>query len=232
MKALAMDTSTFVMTVAIVDGEVVLGEIVTNLKKNHSLRLMPAISKLMDEVGIKPNELERIIVGYGPGSYTGVRIGVTTAKSLAFALNIPIVGVSTLEILAQNGRFFDGYVCPFIDARRGQVYTGLYQSTHMVVQPKENDQLVLMEDWLMKLNEYDEQILFLSNDLSLHKERIVDILGEKAVFPTFHMNNLRASELALLGIQKQPAVSVHTFVPQYLQLAEAEAKWLKEHGEK
>ncbi len=232
MKVLAIDTSTYVMGVAFVDGDVVLGEIVTNLKKNHSLRLMPAIEQLMKEVGMTPDELERIVVGHGPGSYTGVRIGVTTAKSLAFALNIPIVGVSTLEMLAQNGRFFDGWICPFIDARRGQVYTGLYKASGTKILAQQPDQLVLMEEWLEKLKITNQRVLFLSNDLPLHKETIERILGKKAVFPVLSMQNPRSSELALLGIEKEPEQSVHTFVPQYLQLAEAEAKWLKENSDK
>lgn len=232
MKVLAIDTSTYVMGVAVVDGDVVLGEIVTNLKKNHSLRLMPAIEQLMKEVGMTPDELERIVVGHGPGSYTGVRIGVTTAKSLAFALNIPIVGVSTLEMLAQNGRFFDGWICPFIDARRGQVYTGLYKASGTKILAQQPDQLVLMEEWLEKLKITNQRVLFLSNDLPLHKETIERILGKKAVFPVLSMQNPRSSELALLGIEKEPEQSVHTFVPQYLQLAEAEAKWLKENSDK
>lgn len=232
MKVLAMDTSTFVMGVAIADGGVVLGEIHTNLKKNHSLRLMPAISKLMEEANLLPEELDRIVVAHGPGSYTGVRIGVTTAKTLAFALDVPIVGVSTLEAFAQNGRFFSGFVCPFIDARRGQVYTGLYQANGMVVEEKEYERLVLMEDWLKKLAEYGEPVLFLSVDLDMHKEMIERYLGKKAVFPPLSINYPRASELAFLGMKKEPAPSVHTFVPQYLQLAEAEAKWLREQGEK
>lgn len=229
MKALAIDTSTYVMGIAVVDGDKILGEMITNLQKNHSIRLMPSIVNLMEEVGIEPNELERIIVAHGPGSYTGVRIGVMTAKALAFALNIPIVGVSTLEVLAQNGRFFSGYICPFIDARRGQVYTGLYKSQDSVVESVQKDQLVLLESWLEQLKTFDQPILFLSsNDLPLHQNVIKEILGDQAVFQVLSMQNPRTAELVQLGLNKEPSQSVHTFVPQYLQLAEAEAKWLKE----
>ena len=91
-KTLAIDTSSFVMGLAVTDGDVTLGEVTTNIKKNHSIRLMPAIDVLMKEVGVKAKELEQIVVAVGPGSYTGVRIGVTTAKTLAWSLQIPVIG--------------------------------------------------------------------------------------------------------------------------------------------
>jgi tRNA threonylcarbamoyladenosine biosynthesis protein TsaB len=228
MKVLAIDTSTYVMGVAVTDGENVLGDLMTNIKKNHSLRLMPAIDKLMNEVGVKPEQLERIVVAEGPGSYTGVRIGVTTAKSMAWALNIPIVGVSSLEVLAHNGRLFQGLVCPLFDARRGQVYTGLYETDRLQFQMKchKADRLVMLNEWLVELKQLNVPILFLGNDLSIHRELIIEKLGSNAVMPQGTMQNSRAQELALLGLKKEPHSNVHTFVPKYLQLAEAEAKWL------
>jgi tRNA threonylcarbamoyladenosine biosynthesis protein TsaB len=126
MKMLAIDTSNFVMGVAVVEENKVIGEIITNLKKNHSVRVMNAVESLLKDCDIAPSELDRIVVAHGPGSYTGVRIGVTIAKTLAWTLNIPLIGVSSLEALAANGRYFDGYIAPLFDARRQQLYTGLY----------------------------------------------------------------------------------------------------------
>lgn len=226
MKALAIDTSTYVMGIAVVEGDVVLGELITNINKNHSIRLMPAISDLMKEVGVKPSELDRIIVGKGPGSYTGVRIGVTIAKTMAWSLKIPIVGVSSLEFQAQNGRFFSGYVCPIMDARRGQVYTGLYQSNRTGVIATKADRHVLFRDWLEELKLLNDPILFLGNDVSLHQDLIIEILGEKGVIGNPSIHNPRPSDLAMIGVAKEPTEDVHTFVPEYLRLAEAEAKWL------
>src|SRR5699024_9282983 len=136
-----------------------IADLTTNIAKNHSVRLMPAIHQMMNEVHIKPAQLEKIIVSKGPGSYTGVRIGLSTAKSLAWALNIPVVGVSSLEALAWQGRFFHGYICPFFDARRGMVYTGLYrwETERMVL--AESDVNILMDDWLERLASYEEDIL-------------------------------------------------------------------------
>lgn len=226
MKVLALDTSNQVMGVAVVDQDVVLGEIITNMKKNHSVRLMPAVESLLQEVYVDVKELDRIAVAYGPGSYTGVRIGVTVAKTLAWSLGIPIVGVSSLEVLAQNGRRFDGLVSPLFDARRGQVYTGLYARQGGHFENVKTDRMILLVDWLNGLKQQPKPILFLGQDLDKHSETIKETLGNQAVFAAAGEQNPRPGELALIASRRDPAQSVHTFVPEYLQLAEAESKWL------
>src|SRR3954452_12881689 len=140
MTILAIDTSNYVLGVALLEDNQVLGEYMTNLKKNHSVRIMPAIQTLMKDCERVPADLTKIVVAKGPGSYTGVRIGVTIAKTLAWTLNIPLVGISSLEILAAGtGRYFDGYVSPIFDARRRLVYTGLYQYQNDELQTIEED---------------------------------------------------------------------------------------------
>ncbi|EIT84399.1 Imetal-dependent protease putative molecular chaperone-like protein [Fictibacillus macauensis ZFHKF-1] len=227
MKALAIDTSNLVMGLAVVDGDTVIGDYTTNLKKNHSIRVMPAIHDLLKEMNMKPNQLDRIVVAKGPGSYTGVRIGVTIAKTLAWTLHKELVGVSSLEVLAQNGKYFPGFVCPLFDARRTQWYTGLYgkkeDGTFGVVK---EDALVLRETWLEQLKALQQPVLFLGNDLPLHQEAIAEALGSQAVFGALADHNPRPTELAALGMMREPE-DVHHFVPSYLQLAEAEANWLK-----
>ncbi|OEH91724.1 tRNA (adenosine(37)-N6)-threonylcarbamoyltransferase complex dimerization subunit type 1 TsaB [Bacillus solimangrovi] len=226
MKVLAIDTSNDVMGVAIVDDNKVIGELITNVKKNHSVRLMPAIEKLLNETDVKVSELDRIVVAEGPGSYTGVRIGVTVAKTLAWSLNIELVGVSGLESLAYNGRYFNGLIVPIFDARRGQVFTGLYQWNDGMLESVMSDKMVIFSELLTELKERNEPVLFVGNDVDLHRELIVDILGDNAIIANFVQNNPRPSELAGCGLLKQP-VDVHSFVPNYLRLAEAEANWLK-----
>jgi len=228
MTVLSIDTSNYVLGVALVDEQKVIGELVTNLKKNHSVRAMPAIQQLMNDCDIQIDELSKIVVAKGPGSYTGVRIGVTIAKTLAWSKNIPLVGVSSLEVLAANGQFFNGYICPLFDARRGQVYTGLYEySTEMKsVLP---DQNVLLTDWLEKLKEKEKPILFVGNDVAIHKETIQQQLGEQAVIADVVHHNPRPSMLAKLGYHRD-SENVHHFVPNYLKMAEAEAKWLEQQN--
>ncbi|MFC0274522.1 tRNA (adenosine(37)-N6)-threonylcarbamoyltransferase complex dimerization subunit type 1 TsaB [Metabacillus herbersteinensis] len=227
MKALAIDTSNYVLGIALIDETQVIGEYITNLKKNHSARAMPAIDSLLKECDIVPQDLDKIIVAVGPGSYTGVRIGVSIAKTLAWSLNVPIVGVSSLETLAANGRLFDGYICPLFDARRGRVYTGLYQSTAEGLLVVEEDQNVLLEDWAEILKEKRKPVLFLGNDVHIHLDTIKEKLIEDAVIGQQPIQNPRPSELAFLGLNKQ-ASDVHSLVPNYIRLAEAEAKWLEQ----
>ncbi|MFC4324330.1 tRNA (adenosine(37)-N6)-threonylcarbamoyltransferase complex dimerization subunit type 1 TsaB [Litchfieldia salsa] len=225
MKVLSIDTSNLVMGIALVEEDKVIGEIITNLKKNHSVRVMPAIEQLLQECDVKPSELEKIVVAKGPGSYTGVRIGVTIAKTLAWTLKIPLVGVSSLEGLATNGRYFKGMISPIFDARRGQVYTGLFSYSENELLTHKEDRITLLTDWLTVLKQNNVPILFIGNDLHLHKEVIYEYLGELASYSAITANNPRPSELAFLGMLKEEE-DVHTFVPNYIRLVEAEANWL------
>jgi tRNA threonylcarbamoyladenosine biosynthesis protein TsaB len=229
MKVLGIDTSNLILSVAVVEEEKVLGEYTTNLQKNHSTRLMPAISMLLDELTLDPQELGAIAVAHGPGSYTGVRIGISTAKTLAWAAGIPIVGISSLQVLAGNVPFFPGRICPLFDARRGQVYTALFHESERVA----DDALRMLDDWLNQLDTESLQVLFLGDDLALHKGTIQQRLGKQAVFGQAEWNIPRASYIARTGVRhilEGRQVKASEIVPQYLQLAEAEAKWLANQG--
>jgi len=232
MKVLAIDTSNYVLGIAIIDDQKVIGEYITNVKINHSIRVMPAIERLMKECEVTPSELTKIVVAKGPGSYTGVRIGVSIAKTLAWTLNIPLVGISSLSILAAStARYFQGFVSPVFDARRGQIYTGLYQYENGQISVLEQDQLVLSKDWAQELTGRSEKILFVGNDLPLHRSTFEDTLGNQAAFAEITEHNPRPSELALLG-RNLPGEDIHSFVPNYIRLAEAEAKWIEANKEK
>ncbi|WP_318506163.1 tRNA (adenosine(37)-N6)-threonylcarbamoyltransferase complex dimerization subunit type 1 TsaB [Bacillus sp. T3] len=232
MKVLAIDTSNYVLGIAIIDDQKVIGEYITNVKINHSIRVMPAIERLMKECEVTPSELTKIVVAKGPGSYTGVRIGVSIAKTLAWTLNIPLVGISSLSILAAStARYFQGFVSPVFDARRGQIYTGLYQYENGKISVLEQDQLVLSKDWAQELTGRSEKILFVGNDLPLHRSTFEDTLGNQAAFAEITEHNPRPSELALLG-RNLPGEDIHSFVPNYIRLAEAEAKWIEANKEK
>jgi tRNA threonylcarbamoyladenosine biosynthesis protein TsaB len=230
MKVLAIDTSNLVMGIAVLDEGKVLGEYITNLKKNHSIRVMPAIEQLMKETGVNPADLDRIVVAKGPGSYTGVRIGVTIAKTLAWTLKKELVGISSLEVLAQSGKYFNGLTVPLFDARRTQLFTGLYgQAVSGEFENLWEDRIILLKDWLEKLQTTDKKILFLGNDLPLHQETISEVLGSQAVFGNVSDHNPRPSELGRIGMQREPD-DIYAFTPSYLQLAEAEVNWLKLQG--
>ncbi|MGE6379231.1 tRNA (adenosine(37)-N6)-threonylcarbamoyltransferase complex dimerization subunit type 1 TsaB [Peribacillus muralis] len=229
MKVLAIDTSNFTLGIALVDGSQVIGEYTTNLKKNHSVRVMPAIETLLKDCDTAPKDLTKIVVAKGPGSYTGVRIGVTIAKTLAWTLQIPLSGVSSLEVLAANGRYFNGLISPLFDARRGQVYTGLYEMENNLLKTVLEDCNILSSEWAKRLKDMNRPILFIGQDTDIHREAIDEALGDLAVVAPIQSFNSRPSELAFLGLDKIEE-DIHQFVPNYIRMAEAEAKWLEQQG--
>lgn len=231
MYTLTIDTSNHILGVALLKDGKVIGELVTNLAKNHSVRLMPAIDQLMKEVDLSPEKLTKIVVAKGPGSYTGVRIGLTTAKTMAWALNIPVIGVSSLKALTYQARFYPSLISPFFDARRGLVYTGLYRLRGGQMQVVEEEQNILMTDWLKNLKKTGENVLFLSPHINQFKDVIEEYLGDLALIPedVFHIPHPSHLALAAKG---QEADETHHLSPNYLRLAEAEAKWLEAQKDK
>lgn len=228
MKIIAIDTSTLVMGIALLDEHRVLGEVTTNSIKNHSVRLMPMISRLMEELELSPSDLDAVVVASGPGSYTGVRIGVTTAKTIAWSRGIPLIGISSLETLAMNGLRFEGMVVPLFDARRDRVYTGCYRGEKGRMTPVYSDRVLPLDKWLETLKGQGP-ILFLGDDVAPFQERIIAVLGDHAFFGSPAENLPRAAHLGWLGLQRwheEGASESITFAPEYLQLTEAEARLL------
>jgi tRNA threonylcarbamoyladenosine biosynthesis protein TsaB len=224
MKILAIDTSNYQLGIALSSDNEIIGEYITNIKKNHSLRAMPAVEMLMKECGVSPGELDKIVVANGPGSYTGVRIGVTLAKTLAWSLGIPVAGVSSLAVLASSGRYYNGLIAPLFDARRGQLYTGLYKFNNGKLQCMKEDTNLPAAEWAEYLTEFDEKVLFVGHDIKIHREVLSEKLGGQAEFADMASHNPRPSELIRLGMECDD-VPVHELVPNYIRLAEAEAKW-------
>src|SRR5690625_2943913 len=228
MNILAIDTATDVMGVALTKDGHLKGELLTNLQKNHSVRLLPCINHVMEEVDMVTVDLTKIIVYKGPGSYTGVRIGLSTAKAMAWALEIPIVGVSSLEVLAYQGRHSNMLISPFIDARREAVFTGLYQFKEGEITSIVDDQYIKMTDWLDYLSEQKSRIMFVSPNISMYERTIQDTLNEFAYIDKSIYQLGRPSDLITLGKNKERD-EIHILTPKYLRLAEAEANWLKQN---
>jgi len=224
MNILAIDTSTNVLGVGIASNEKIIGEYITNIKRNHSTRVLPAIDFLLKDCGMDIKDINKIIVANGPGSYTGLRIGLTIGKTLAWTLNIPIVGVSSLKLMAASARYFDGFISPIMDARRGNIYTGLYEYKEDKLMQVINDQHISTEDWCELLKTFAKPVLFLGNDMVIHERVIVNQLSKQAQFAPITVNIPKPGELALLAKDLKEE-NVHSFAPNYLRLAEAEAKW-------
>ncbi len=218
MKVLAFDTSSKALSLAILEDKQVLAETMINIKKNHSITLMPAIDFLMASLDWTPKDLDRIVVAEGPGSYTGLRIAVATAKTLSHTLNIELVGMSSL--LALVPRQQEGLFVPLMDARRNNVYAGFYENAKPVI-PEAH---LSFAEVLEKVTDA-EQVTFVG-EVGAFVEQIQERLPQANYQETLP----NAANLALLAWDKE-ADSLHDFVPNYLKRVEAEENWLKNHTE-
>ena len=219
MKIAAFDTSSKALTLAILEDETLLAQMTLNIKKNHSITLMPATDFLMNSLDMKPTDLDRIVVAQGPGSYTGLRIAVATAKTLAHTLKIELVGVSSLLALVPEQA--EGLVIPVMDARRNNVYAGFYQSGQSV---RPEAHLPLAE--VLEIAGVADQPVTFVGETAVFAEQIEAALPQAAIQPTLP----DAAAIGRLGLDL-PAQSIHDFVPNYLKRVEAEENWLKTHQE-
>src|SRR5690554_6294701 len=179
MKVLALDTSSIVAKAALVEEDKIIGEIIINHKKNNSQKLMPIIDQLLEEVEVKLQEIDALGVCIGPGSFTGIRIGVSTAKALAQVGNKPIVGISTLEGLAFNLPYSRGIICPILDAQRDQIYTGLYKWEGNQMFSIVKDQAIAVEEWIEELEKRQEPIHLIGDGVAKFASTFKESLGER-----------------------------------------------------
>ena len=221
MKLLAIDTSGPVCGVAVMkDGAIVYEASAIN-KMTHSVNLLPMIDTAMQSAGMTIAELDRIAVVSGPGSFTGVRIGVSTVKGLAHAHNTPCVAVDALECMAAGAGEFQGVICPIQDARAGQVYGAAFEAG--VARPER-----LMEDIPLKLEEYVERIkelgerfLFLGDGMPVHRAKLEKLLGEAAVFAQSQLAFLRPASAAYVAFLEETTVDYLALEPLYLRAPNA-----------
>ena len=228
---LGIDTANAPLSVAIVKDGTTLAEITQNIKLTHSVGAMPAIEELFERVQLKPVDIDAIAVSEGPGSYTGVRIGVSIAKTLAWTLKKPLVGVSSLKTLAANVSMFNGLICPLVDARRQNVYTALYEGTTLEEVMEDTHEHI--DELLIKLKMFDRPVLFVGSDVELYKEHIEERIGSLALYAPLSQSLPSASEVIRLASEMPLANEdeVHHFTPEYRRIAEAEANWIKEQKE-
>ena len=218
MKVLAFDTSGKALSLAILEDKQLLAETTINIKKNHSITLMAAIDFLMTCLDLTPKDLDRIVVAEGPGSYTGLRIAVATAKTLAHTLNIELVGMSSLLALVPSQQ--EGLVVPLMDARRNNVYAGFYENENPVL-PEAH---LSFAEVLEQVKDA-EQVTFVG-EVGAFAEQIQERLPQANYQETLP----NAANLALWAWDKE-VDSLHDFVPNYLKRVEAEENWLKNHTE-
>lgn len=233
MYILGIDTATKVCGVAVLNEEQLMVEKFLNNQKTHSQNIMPLIKQAIEEAGIKPKDLGGIAVTKGPGSFTGLRIGMTIAKSLAQVLNIPIIGVSTLESLALNVLGVPGLICPILDARKNQVYAAVYYDRVGKLEMLEEPMAVALDDLLSKLKKFDREVTFLGDAVPVYGSVITEVMGPRALFAG-KINSLpRAAATAELGMAMlQLGVSDDPLrlTPFYIRASEAETTWARKHA--
>ncbi|MBU5427740.1 tRNA (adenosine(37)-N6)-threonylcarbamoyltransferase complex dimerization subunit type 1 TsaB [Tissierella pigra] len=231
MKILALDTSTMMATCAVLDENRILGEYSLNQEETHSEKLVPMVKELLDSLGLNVSDIDLYGVALGPGSFTGLRIGVATIKAFAHLFNKPVVGVSTLEGLAFNLPYNE-IIVPMIDARRDRVYTGIYTWEESNIKTVMEPDVLDINDLLDVLGKYDRLIVNGDGGL-LHRDIIKEKLGKKVQFSTNGQNFCRATSIGELALKKYNEGKIddfYTLVPEYLRESQAQRELKEREG--
>lgn len=228
MITLGIDTANQTLAVGVIKDGLILGQIQTNKKRNHSVTLMPAIDQLFTDIQLTPEEIDRIAVSDGPGSYTGLRIGVTTAKTMAYTLKKELTGVSSLKAIAANCIGIKGLIVPLFDARRKNVYAGAYRWQNDRLETVLEDVHIASEELFDQLNKQNEPIYFVGSDCQKFVLEIKETLPNAQINPVASWDIPSGVVVAQLGEEEQPA-DIQQFLPRYLKRVEAEEKWLETH---
>ena len=232
MPILAIETASLVSSVALATADTLLAEITLQTKKTHSEILMPHIAEILNMAGVSKMDITAVAVSIGPGSFTGLRIGLATAKSLAYAMKIPLIGVSTLSALAY-GCFVPGAIlAPMLDAQRGNVYHAVFEWQNGNLTELMPATVLGIDEALNKLAQYNTPVIVMGEAAVQYREKIEQI-AEPLVLAAPHMIIQRASSVAGLGhmmIKEGVQHDVMALEPLYIRRSEAEVLWECRHG--
>lgn len=222
MRILAVDTATTSCSVAIVDQTSLLSEFTIDREETHSKHLMDMIKAALRMSGLNFSDLDGFAITRGPGSFTGLRIGISTIKGLVVASEKPVVGVSSLETLAFQVSYSRDLICPILDARKGEVYFSRYRciNGHLIKQTKER---VAPPD--KAVDDLNESCLFVGNGALLYKEMILEKMSGFAFFAPMIQNTIRASTIAYLSMAKfenNDTDEIENILPYYIRKSDAE----------
>ena len=223
MNIFGIDTCCMAATAAVITDDRLAAQVVQNNKKTHSQKIMPMIEFMLREADMSVGDIDCFAAATGPGSFTGVRIGVATVKALAHAVDKPCAAVSTLHALANNTACFDGIICPILDARRGQVYNALFRGGSM--ERMTEDRALSMAKLCEELKETDERIIFLGDGVSVFEDEIKRELGGRAEFAQRMQRMNLAASVAEIGYEKFIRGDVCGYAelkPDYHRLSQAE----------
>lgn len=237
MRVLAIDSSGLTATVAVVEETQTIAEYTVNYKKTHSQTLLPMIDEMAKMVELDLSAIDAIAVAGGPGSFTGLRIGSATAKGLGLALGKPLIHVPTVDALAYSVYGCGDLICPIMDARRQQVYTGIYTFSYNagkkedvnlvepVFQVIKMQTAVSVEDLIRRLNNYGRPVVFLGDGVPVYQEMLAEGLKVPYSFAPSYMNRQRAAVVGALGIRYFKTGRFETAMehkPDYLRVSQAE----------
>lgn len=225
MKILGIESSSLVASVAILTDDVITAEYTVNFKKTHSQTLLPMIDEVIRMTETRLEEIDAIAVSGGPGSFTGLRIGSATAKGLGLALEKPLIHVPTIEAMAYGCFRSNDIICPMMDARRNQVYTGIYwfegETMKEILKPCAMD----LCDLVQEINKYQKDVLFLGDGVPVYREKITQMLNVVYHFAPSFMNRQRGAVVAELGAKYYAEGRIEharEHLPDYLRKSQAE----------
>ena len=234
MLILAFETSAKAASVALMEGSKLLGEAYQNTGLTHSQTLMVMAQDLMNQCGISVSEVDAVAVANGPGSFTGVRIGVAAAKGFAWGKQLPCYGVSTLEAMAHSLGIWQGYVCPVMDARRNQVYNALFYVNHGEITRVAPDRAIALADLGEEIKNLTEPVFLVGDGSNLcYNTLLKDV--PNLVLPSEHRMHQRAVGVALLAATQAAQGIAPTgaeLTPNYLRLSQAEREKLERENKK
>ena len=230
MLILAFETSAKAGSVALHNGDMLLGESYCNTGLTHSQTLMVMAENLMKSCGVTPKDITAVAVAAGPGSFTGVRIGVAAAKGFAWGAQIPCYGASTLEAMALQLGVYDGFVLPVMDARRAQVYNALFQAKEGKLTRMCEDRAIALSDLMQELKTLEGPIFLVGDGSTLCYNTLKDQIPN-LVLPPEHRMHQRAAGVALAAIFHPDSGDGATLTPNYLRLSQAERERLEKEKE-
>lgn len=231
MRVLSIDTATEAASCAVLEDNKLLGEINFSFGKQHSVILMPMIDKLLSSLHMDIDSIDGFVSSKGPGSFTGLRIGMSTIKGLSFGANKPFISVSTLDALAYNLAYSKGLICPILDALRNNVYTAFYTFEGEELK-RISDYLVISIDELIDRVKHEESVYFIGDGTAKFKD-ILKSSVPSSYFAPAHLNLARASSLGELGLKLLNSgikEDLNTSTPIYLRKSQAEREYDKKMG--
>lgn len=235
MKILALDSSGLVASAAIVEEDKMIAEYTINHKKTHSQTLLPMLDEILRMTETELEEIDAIAIAGGPGSFTGLRIGSATAKGLGLALDKPLISIPTVDALAYNLYGNSQIICPIMDARRNQVYTGFYEFVNGEFRVRKGQMAASIEDTVQELNLLGREVIFVGDGILPYKESIKQNIKVPYSFAPAHLNRQRAGAVGSLAVKYFKAGRFETATehqPEYLRMSQAERELREKQKER